>query len=169
MTPIFWMNITWSFHLLPHLASCYFFQVFLIFLLFLFFFLLKKTVTFLHHLLFIIPPDKRTCQGLYHLYSSIMLFSGASPTQALRMFSSMALCLASAFTTGVPGGTCSFINQTPHQFQMISQHIALQQKLTEICFVPASENGRACSLVVKINLTKITKFWYILMLSNFGS
>jgi hypothetical protein len=41
-----------------------------------------------------------------HLCSSIMLFSGDRPTQALRMFSNMALCLASAFTTGVPGGTC---------------------------------------------------------------
>ena len=42
-----------------------------------------------------------------HLYSRIMLFSGAKPTQALSMFSSIALCFASAFTTGVPGGTCS--------------------------------------------------------------
>lgn len=40
-----------------------------------------------------------------HLYSKIMLFSGAKPTQALIMFSSIALCFASAFTTGVPGGT----------------------------------------------------------------
>lgn len=35
-----------------------------------------------------------------------MLFSGANPTHALRMFSSIARCFASAFTTGVPGGTC---------------------------------------------------------------
>ena len=34
-----------------------------------------------------------------------MLFSGASPTQARKMFSSIARCLASAFTTGVPRGT----------------------------------------------------------------
>uniref|UniRef100_A0A0A9FML6 Lpa1 n=1 Tax=Arundo donax TaxID=35708 RepID=A0A0A9FML6_ARUDO len=34
-----------------------------------------------------------------------MLFSGASPTQALMMFSSIALCFARAFTTSVPGGT----------------------------------------------------------------
>lgn len=40
-----------------------------------------------------------------HLYSKIMLFSGAKPTQALRMFSSIARCFDSAFTTGVPGGT----------------------------------------------------------------
>jgi hypothetical protein len=38
-----------------------------------------------------------------------MLFSGAKPTHALMMFSSMALCFARAFTTGVPGGTCSEI------------------------------------------------------------
>lgn len=43
---------------------------------------------------------------LLYLYSKIMLFSGAKPTQALRMFSSIALCFESAFTTGVPGGTC---------------------------------------------------------------
>jgi hypothetical protein len=31
-----------------------------------------------------------------------MLLSGGRPTQARMMFSSMARCLASAFTTGVP-------------------------------------------------------------------
>lgn len=41
-----------------------------------------------------------------HLYSRIMLFSGANPTQALIMFSSIARCFDNAFTTGVPGGTC---------------------------------------------------------------
>lgn len=41
-----------------------------------------------------------------HLYSRIMLFSGAKPIQALSIFSSMALCFERAFTTGVPGGTC---------------------------------------------------------------
>ena len=46
----------------------------------------------------------RGCETL-HLCSSIMLFSGARPMQARKMFSSMALCLARAFTTGVPGGT----------------------------------------------------------------
>jgi len=40
-----------------------------------------------------------------------MLFSGARPMQALRMFSSIALCFESAFTTGVPGGTCRFQTQ----------------------------------------------------------
>lgn len=47
----------------------------------------------------------------FHLYSKIMLFSGAKPTQALSMFSSIARCFDSAFTTGVPGGTC-FFHQT---------------------------------------------------------
>lgn len=42
----------------------------------------------------------------HHLYSNIILFSGASPTHALNMFSNIALCFDSAFTTGVPGGTC---------------------------------------------------------------
>jgi hypothetical protein len=41
-----------------------------------------------------------------------MLFSGANPTQALVMFSSIARCFDNAFTTGVPGGTCTN-NNTP--------------------------------------------------------
>lgn len=45
--------------------------------------------------------------NMLHLYSRIMLFSGANPTQALRMFSSIARCFDNAFTTGVPGGTCN--------------------------------------------------------------
>ena len=44
------------------------------------------------------------CFGI-HLNSSIMLFSGARPMQARKVFSSMALCLARALTTGVPSGT----------------------------------------------------------------
>ena len=40
-----------------------------------------------------------------HLCSRSMLFSGASPMHALNMFSSIARCLLSAFTTGVPAGT----------------------------------------------------------------
>ncbi len=40
-----------------------------------------------------------------HLNSSIMLFSGYKPTHALKVFSSIALCLARALTTGVPSGT----------------------------------------------------------------
>jgi hypothetical protein len=42
---------------------------------------------------------------VFHLYSSIMLFSGARPTHARKMFSSIARCFGSAFTTGVPRGT----------------------------------------------------------------
>ena len=41
-----------------------------------------------------------------------MLFSGANPTHALIMFSNIALCFESAFTTGVPGGTC-YIDEIP--------------------------------------------------------
>lgn len=37
--------------------------------------------------------------------TSIMLFSGGRPTQARNTFSSIARCLARAFTTGVPEGT----------------------------------------------------------------
>ena len=37
-----------------------------------------------------------------YLNSMSMLLSGARPTQARMMFSSMARCLASALTTGVP-------------------------------------------------------------------
>ena len=40
-----------------------------------------------------------------HLYSISMLFSGARPTQARKMFSSIALCLERALTIGVPLGT----------------------------------------------------------------
>ncbi len=40
-----------------------------------------------------------------HLNSSIMLFSGYKPTHALKVFSSIALCLDRALTTGVPSGT----------------------------------------------------------------
>ena len=40
-----------------------------------------------------------------YLNSSIMLFSGGRPTHALNTFSSIARCLASALTTGVPSGT----------------------------------------------------------------
>lgn len=40
-----------------------------------------------------------------HLYSSIMLLSGASPMQARSTFSNMARCFARAFTTGAPSGT----------------------------------------------------------------
>ena len=40
-----------------------------------------------------------------HLNSSIMLFSGYKPTHALKVFSSIALCLERALTTGVPSGT----------------------------------------------------------------
>lgn len=52
------------------------------------------------------PMITPTLQISLHLYSKIMLFSGANPTQALSMFSSMARCFDNAFTTGVPGGTC---------------------------------------------------------------
>jgi hypothetical protein len=40
-----------------------------------------------------------------HLNSSIILFSGYKPTHALKVFSSIALCLDRALTTGVPSGT----------------------------------------------------------------
>jgi len=40
-----------------------------------------------------------------HLYSSSMLFSGAKPTHARKMFSSIARCFAKAFTQGVSLGT----------------------------------------------------------------
>ena len=48
-----------------------------------------------------LPTDSNSI----HLYSRIMLFSGAKPTQALIMFSNIARCFDNAFTTGVPGGT----------------------------------------------------------------
>lgn len=40
-----------------------------------------------------------------HLNSSSMLFSGARPTQARKIFSNIARCFAKAFTHGVPLGT----------------------------------------------------------------
>lgn len=63
-------------------------------------------------------------QHILHLYSKIMLFSGASPTQALKMFSSIALCFESAFTTGVPGGTCFLPNKSINNQNKINIKIA---------------------------------------------
>merc|ERR1719487_372299 len=40
-----------------------------------------------------------------HLYSKSMLFSGARPTQARKIFSNIARCFAKALTHGVPRGT----------------------------------------------------------------
>lgn len=54
---------------------------------------------------------RNTVTWRHHLNSSIMWLSGARPMQALRTFSSMARCLDSAFTTGVPFGTW----YRPHQ------------------------------------------------------
>jgi hypothetical protein len=73
---------------------------------------LKQFLELANHV-FLAPSHSPLCHmprllglgSLPHLYSRIMLFSGASPTQALMMFSSIALCFARAFTTGVPGGT----------------------------------------------------------------
>lgn len=50
-------------------------------------------------------PSASAAHAAQHLNSIIMWFSGGSPTQALMIFSSIALCLPSAFTTGVPCGT----------------------------------------------------------------
>lgn len=72
-------------------------------------------------------PLFSVCRITIHLYSKIMLFSGAKPMHALSMFSSIALCFESAFTTGVPGGTCFLSNNfhlllvfysiNPHSYQ----------------------------------------------------
>jgi len=51
-----------------------------------------------------------------------MLFSGANPTQALIIFSSMARCFDRAFTTGVPGGTCFHHLQPFLDSEMYSNH-----------------------------------------------
>jgi len=48
-------------------------------------------------------PTPQRCDS--HLNSSSMLLSGASPTQARKMFSSMARCLLRALMHGVPLGT----------------------------------------------------------------
>jgi len=61
-----------------------------------------------------------------------MLFSGANPTQALMMFSSIARCFDNAFTTGVPGGTCIVPNTIISfaTFQIYMLYIDIEFKLT---------------------------------------
>ncbi len=45
-----------------------------------------------------LPPAQNS------LCSSVISFSGSSPTQAFMIFTSALRCFASAFTTGFPGG-----------------------------------------------------------------
>lgn len=76
--------------------------------------------------------------SLTHLYSRIMLFSGAKPIQALSIFSSMALCFERAFTTGVPGGTCHtnirmLGGGTHHNYKVLGRdHGPLHHKMNDL-------------------------------------
>mmetsp|Transcript_6551 Transcript_6551/g.24714 ORF Transcript_6551/g.24714 Transcript_6551/m.24714 type:complete len:323 (+) Transcript_6551:170-1138(+) len=102
-----------------------------------------------------------------------MLFSGAKPTQARKTFSSIARCLESAFTTGVPLGTrgafvrydsntetgCSFLKRFSSRGPLISMRVesSAMRHMSRISGAASSESSHVlCITIVDLPPMKIS-------------